>query len=211
MRDSSWHRRWLTFAWRRPEWWAIAIAIVAWCAIVAASLSAGPQAHVHDSTGVPSMFAGWMLMVAAMMLPLVVSQVRGTAFRSLWHRRHRAIGGFLLGYVVPWLALGLVVSAGLWRWPGAASPPVAALGFLVAIAWLRTPIRRHALRACHREMPLAPAGWRADQDCLRYGWMVGVWCGVACWPAMLACAFAQHSLTATAAAAVLTAIDRTEA
>ena len=48
-------------------------------------------------------------MVVAMMFPLVIAQVRQAAFHSLWSRRHRAIGVFLTGYVVPWLAFGALV------------------------------------------------------------------------------------------------------
>ena len=110
-----------------------------------------------------------------------------TARRSLWYRRDRAIGGFLVSYLGPWLLIGLFASA-----PAAALsldgrsylPALAALGFAVAAAWQLTPIRRRALWSCHRTAPLAPHGWRADRDCIRYGWEIGRSGLVSCWAMM---------------------------
>ena len=129
----------------------------------------------------------WSFMVLAMMLPLVLGPIRATARRSLWYRRDRAIGGFLVGYLGPWLLIGLFASA-----PAAALsldgrsylPALAALGFAVAAAWQLTPIRRRALWSCHRTAPLAPHGWRADRDCIRYGWEIGRSGLVSCWAMM---------------------------
>lgn len=44
----------------------------------------------------PPALTHWLLMVVAMMFPFIIGPVRGTAIRSLWRRRHRAIASFLL-------------------------------------------------------------------------------------------------------------------
>jgi predicted metal-binding membrane protein len=152
----------------------------------------------------------WLVMIMAMMFPMVLTPVRNTAARSLWRRRHRAIGGFLLGYLGPWMVFGIAAAAimsGLrtqtWLQPAAA----AGLGFGLAVLWQTTSMKRRALLACHRTLPIAPNGWRADRDCLRYGWMTGISCLVSCWALMLACVLAGHSIPAMLCA---TAIGWTE-
>ena len=165
--------------------------------------------HRHSSLGVvgaqPQLFA-WMTMSVAMMLPAVVPQMRWTAQGSFWHRRHRAIAGFVAGYLVPWCALGLLVSLLLTaRWTH--SPAVPLSLFLLAAAWQRTPVYRVARRACHRTIPLAPLGWRADRDCLRYGFMIGTACVRSCWPLMLACAATGHGLIAMAGGCLLAVLE----
>jgi predicted metal-binding membrane protein len=170
-----------------------------------------PHGHIHQHMDMASAMTGgqtewateawwWLVMVAAMMFPMVLEPIRTTAERSLWRRRHRAISGFLTGYLGTWLMFGVVASvlvAALrtkaW-WPQAGV--AAASGFGAALLWQVTPIKRRAAIACHRTLPLAPAGWRADRDCLRYGWVVGRSCLVSCWALMLACLLAGHSVGA---------------
>jgi predicted metal-binding membrane protein len=142
--------------------------------------------HAHHG----SRLANWMLMTVAMMLPLVVPQVRFVADRSLWRRRHRAIAGFLIGYLAIWFLVGIAVS---FVEP---TPVLAAAAFAVAGTWQLTRYKRVAMASCHRPMPLAPRGWRADRDCIRYGWMVGTYCVASCWALMFACAMAGHHLVA---------------
>ena len=174
---------------------------VAWCLILARWSGYGRE-HAHART-----FAiwDWALMVFAMMMPLVFGHIRFTATRSLWRRRQRAILEFVCGYASVWLLVGVAVSASLsvvgvthllnGRWM-----PAAAFG--AASIWQLAPWRRRALAACHRTMPLAPRGWRADRDCLRYGGAIGTRCVMTCGVLMLGCVFAGHGmlamLTATA-------------
>jgi hypothetical protein len=205
-------------AWRHPEWWSLAASATAWALILvrASSVAMGAgMAHSphHGTAALPlggplpawRMEAlDWLLMVVAMMLPMVVDPIRTTAARSLWARRHRAIGGFLVGYVTPWALVGLFVS-GLIAALGVAGwlhlPAGAAIGFAAAAAWQITAIKRRAVFWCHRTTPLAPSGWRADRDCLRYGWMIGWRCLVSCWALMVACVLAGHGIPAMACAA----------
>jgi hypothetical protein len=149
----------------------------------------------------------WMWMIAATMLPLALNAVRLTAARSLWPRRHRAIAGFLAGYFAPWLQLGIAVAL-LRQEPWTHTPAAAGLCFAVAAVWQQTPMHRRALAACHRTLPLAPVGWRADRDCLRFGGTIGAACVWSCWPLMLACAFTGHSLVAMSSGMALSLAQR---
>jgi predicted metal-binding membrane protein len=152
----------------------------------------------------------WLLMVLAMMVPLVRFGVRVAAARSLWRRRDRAIGGFLIGYLSPWPIAGVGVVAldvTLAGTPGL-QPWLTGAGFAVAAGWQLTSFKARALRACHQSIPLAPHGWRADRDCVRFGWLNGTHCLVSCWALMLACVLAGHSLTAMLCATVVGLAER---
>src|SRR5690349_13852334 len=140
------------FIWKHPQWWTVAVSASAWIAM----LLAGARAIGHDAHHRMS-FAGeipaWMLMVAAMMLPLVRSSVRVVAVNSLWSRRNRAVAGFLAGFLASWFALGVIAAllrSGSW----AHTELAAALAFAVAAFWQRTPLHWRAVAACHRMEPL---------------------------------------------------------
>jgi predicted metal-binding membrane protein len=138
-------------------------------------------------------------MSVAMMVPLVAESMRSAAARSLWARRHRAIAGFLGGYLSVWFIAGLIISGALFEIGGVLqshSMAATAAGFGLAAAWQLTPAKRRGLWSCHRSIPMAPEGWRADRDAIRFGWMIGGGCVVSCWALMTACAAASHSLPA---------------
>ena len=198
------------FFWTHPEWWTVALCWSAWAVVLAAGLRSFVRGGAHGGHH-PMSFAqevpGWMLMATAMMLPLVLGSVRMAAVGSLWARRHRAVGGFLVGFFGPWLALGLAV-AGLRQGSWAHTNSAAALGFAAAVLWQRTAMHRRAIAVCHRIEPLAPLGWRADLDCLRYGAFIGAACVWSCWPLMLACAFTGHSPVAMAGGMVVGISER---
>jgi hypothetical protein len=197
--------------WRHPEWWCLGLSVAAWLVLLAHSDAASGGMAMSHGAGesaamlVPSLTGGvspwfmaassWLGMVIAMMLPLEVRTVRGTATHSLWRRRHRAIGAFLTGYLLLWLLTGLGLLALLAAAEAAAPwplPRLAGMAFGLAAAWELTPLKFHALRAGHRSMPLAPHGWRADRDCFCYGWMIGTHCLCSCWILMLACLLTGH-------------------
>lgn len=204
-------------AWRHPEWWVITLSAIAWLFFIATSVvsAGGGPAHAHDVADqlmwpAIAVDAGvWMLMIVAMMLPLVAGPIRTTATRSLWRRRHRAICVFLVGYVTVWAIVGaaIAVAAITLRahvtWVAAGSA-----GFFVAALWHGALPRRRALASCHRTSPLAPTGWRADADCLRFGCMIGGRCVVSCWALMLACVLAGHSMVAMLATSVIMVTER---
>jgi predicted metal-binding membrane protein len=186
--------------WRYPEWWTVALAGAAWAAIIAQAASASGVPHVHAAmmegrfgyhgTGLYE----WLLMTVAMMFPAMVGPAHGAAIRSLWTRRNRAIAMFLFGYLIVWMLMGVAISAALLSLGLNGRVFSIAMAFGAAAAWQLTPVKRWALKACHRAMPLAARGWRADYDCLRYGCAMGAYCIASCGALMLACSLAGHSL-----------------
>ena len=222
MHMSEWRR----LAWQHPEWWTIALSAAAWVTIMGQWFVA--SSHVHaghvdhaarpDSlivNSVPMLIASSVLMIAAMMFPMVISSVRTVAARSLWRRRHRAILQFLAGYLAPWMLFSLVASIAIAVLQaqevglGLESSRAAAFGFGAAVLWQLTPVKRRALSACHRTIPIAARGWRAGRDCFRSGWLIGSSCVASCWVLMLACMLSEHSLPAMFCATVIGMIERT--
>ena len=194
------------FFWRHPEWWSGALCCFAWAVMLRHGWRhAGHE--IHWRTTFEQELAYFMLMVAAMMLPLVIHRVWVTAINSLWTRRHRAIAGFLGGYFAPWLGFG-IAAAGLRESSWTHTYAAAALCFITAAVWQTTSMHQRGLAACHRTQPLAPTGWRADRDCLRFGWTIGAASIVSCWPLMLACTFAGHSPIAMLGGMVVGASER---
>ena len=55
----------------------------------------------------------WLLMLAAMMLPLLVPMIGHVAVRSFAVRRERSVRLFLFGYCSVWCAVAAAVSVGL--------------------------------------------------------------------------------------------------
>jgi hypothetical protein len=178
--------------------WLYVVAAVAGTAVVA--LAVAVPGH-HGGTGsVAGAWGAWLLMVLATMVPIVAPQARRVALRSLWARRHRAIAGFLAGYLALWAVLGVAVV------PAALGPPsvTAAVAVLVAgAAWQVAPPRRRVLLRCGSARPAAVRGWAADRACLAAGWRAGGRCVVTCGPAMLAMALADSLLLMVGLLAVL--------
>ena len=203
---------------RRPEVWLYAIAAGAGLALVAglaapghgSSVDAPVPVHHHmpgmemPATGAMTPmpgggswlteWRGWVAMVLAMMLPIVAPYARRVAMRSLWHRRHRAMAWFVLGYLVVWLAIGAVLVGVLvavgHTHPG---PAVLAAALLGAAGWQVSAPRRRVMRRCGALRPTAPRGWRADRDCADAGLRIGLRCAFTCGPVMLAMAV-SHGL-----------------
>jgi predicted metal-binding membrane protein len=189
--------RWKRSEWRHPEWWALALSMGAWGVLLA--------------DGVHRRMAAWSFMVVAMMVPLLVGPIRTTAARSLWHRRHRAIAIFLAGYLTLWIAAGVgvaLLSSLLGLNGGSPHALVVASSFALAAGWQLAPAKRRALNACHRTMPLAPRGGRADRDCFRYGARIGVYCLASCWALMLACMLTGHTTEVLVGVALVLAEER---
>jgi predicted metal-binding membrane protein len=118
-------------------------------------------------------------------------QVRAVAQRSVWSRRQRSAGWFVLGYVGLWAAVGaglvaLVVGTGL----GSASD-LLVVSLLLAAAWQTSAPRRRLVRRCEALKLGPPSGRAGDLDCARLGVRAGVRCLQECWPAMIAMAVSQ--------------------
>jgi predicted metal-binding membrane protein len=180
----------LHFAARYPEWWVLALSLGSWIWIVLLK-----RTDCCSHYGLGDLFSignwseslmEWLLMTAAMMIPLLIPVLRIVAFRSLWRRRHRAIAGFLLGYFTIWLLVGiawliLLTSIRAMGWNGW---NLWIMGFLIAAAWQISSFKRLAQISCHRTIPLGPDTWKADLDCLRYGAIHGRSCATSCWALM---------------------------
>ncbi len=200
---------------RHPQWWVYAVAGCAWVALVL--MSVAPKAdvaatghHMHSGLAMPvtsesfvaswsGAWSHWVLMVAAMMLPVVAPQVRTVALRSVWTRRQRSATAFVLGYAAVWVVAGaalLALLVALDAHPLGAGWLVGIL--LVAAVWQVSKPRKRVLRRCASLRLLAANGRPADLNCARVGVRSGVRCLATCGPLMLAMV-ATHSLLLMAA------------
>jgi predicted metal-binding membrane protein len=193
--------------WAHPEWWVVGLGTFAWVSVVRHGIVAPAHAG-HPATIFGMELVYWHAMVLAMMLPTLVYQSREVAFRSLPERRHRAIGIFLIGYVMPWSALGVCVAA--TRTSSWTHAPWLTVGaFAVATVWACLPIRERAMVMAYGYVPvIAPDGGGADRDCLTSGLTVGAWCVVSCGALMLACALSGHQLIAIMLGASIGIVER---
>ena len=216
--DASLRRRWQRFSWVHPELWVLVLSATAW---VVLSWPGSPASHAaaahhsdHDAVAPLAMLAretsAWLLMVGAMMLPVVAGPVKFTAAHSLRQRRQRGMTWFVGGYVMLWLMAGFLLAMTVTAvhfdaWP---QPAAGVSALVLAAAWQMVPLRRRLSMSCHRTMPLSPAGWAADRDCLRYGWLIGERCLLVCLPLMLACVATRHNLIVLAILTVLSVTER---
>jgi predicted metal-binding membrane protein len=186
---------WREARWAHPEWWILAVGLVAWIRVAEHGFDGSLGAHAHRaSAGIE--LAYWTAMALAMMLPVIALQARAVAFRALAERRHRAVLAFLIGFLASWTAAGLLPSW-LALLPWSHSRAVVAGAFAIATAWALLPLRGRAMMMAFGYAPLlAPTGWDADRDAAWSGLIVGAWCVASCWPLMLACALSGHHLLA---------------
>jgi predicted metal-binding membrane protein len=188
-----------SFAAWHPEWWMLAVSALAWfyllfpCSTVGSVCITTTASGDRLGTHVPAHnLSGWLIMVLAMMFPLIIIPVRRTAFGSLWYRRHWAIVVFLAGYLTIWVIAGigrLLAAAFLGGTPALGNRWVIGASFLAAAAWQMTPLKRRFAAACNRIEPLAPRGWPAHRDCLRFGADHGIRCLGNCGFMMMAAMF----------------------
>lgn len=181
--------------WAHPEWWVIAIGALAWVPLAWHWIEDKGHAHGAD-LNVATELVYWHLMVLGMMVPAMRIKARAVALRSFAERRHRAIGLFLIGYLAPWSALGIVATGA--RALAATHADWITVGtFAGATLWACLPIRERAMVMSYGYAPVIPPdGWEADRECLKSGVIVGAWCVVSCWVLMLGCALSGHQLIA---------------
>jgi hypothetical protein len=194
----------LAARWRlASEWWILAASLAGWVWLVAARNGRGLAELCAGPDPVARLFGEWragilthqlagcllmaLAMTLAMMLPLTIEPLRYVALRSFPWRRRRALGAWLVGYLVPWIAAASLGSLALMTTVGGGARPwVAAAACLFAAAWQVAPVKGWALRACHRTRPLEPSGPSADASCLLFGASVSVPCMASCGPMMFA-------------------------
>ena len=157
--------------------------------------------------------AGWALMLAAMMSPLVITPLRHVQERSFAKRRARATLLFAAGYMAVWMAAGLALQSAALAVRWAEPAPLVGLGLAAAMAllWQVSPAKQWCLNRCHRRPPLAAFGAAADSDAFCFGLVNGVSCVGACWALMLLPLFlVQAHLLAMAAVTLFILAERLE-
>lgn len=192
MRRGAWSRA-------RAPLVVLLVAVPAWLlllsepALVAGHAPAPPAHHGGDPHQrtlaldlLPSLTAGWVVMVVAMMAPLLVSPVRHVLDVSLRRRRARSVTLFLLGHGIAWTAAGGTLLAAMLaaRHVADAVVIVAAVG-VATLAWQASPARQRCLNRGRAHPALAAFGFAADRDALRFGVTHGAWCVGSCWALML--------------------------
>jgi predicted metal-binding membrane protein len=197
---------------RRPDAWLVmlgATSLVAWSVLaldgsgftLPAFCSAGtlrglPLSVSLDlalmSNSPAQLAAGWALMVAAMMSPLIVAPLQHVRDRSFARRRARSMLLFVAGYLAVWMIAGAALQAVALAARWAAPAPLAYLGVAAAAAmvWQISPAKQWCLNRCHRQPQLAAFGAAADRDAFCFGLTNGASCAGACWTLMLLMLFA---------------------
>ncbi|UVK35716.1 DUF2182 domain-containing protein (plasmid) [Mesorhizobium sp. AR10] len=132
-----------------------------------------------------SLVTGWSMMLVAMMPPLVAAPIVHVQQSSLVRRRARAVAGFLVGYSMVWLAMGVPLGLLAMQAQAAFGSLAFPLAVAVALIWSASPAHRRLLNRAHRLPPISLFGMRADGDCLVFGIDHGLLCAATCWAWML--------------------------
>lgn len=135
---------------------------------------------------VTSFAAGWVLMLAAMMLPMLTAPVRHIRNRTFARQRVRAIALFLSSYAAVWMiaGAGLTLLATAAR-SHAGEIPALMTATTAALLWEFSPAKQTCLNRCHVGAELDVFGIAADWSALRFGLIHGKWCIGSCWLLML--------------------------
>jgi predicted metal-binding membrane protein len=160
------------------------------------------------------LLASWTLMVVAMMAPLAARPLDYVWERSLARRRPRAAMFLLAGYILPWVAFGLLaLPVAAFAHALSATSGMLPLLLMAAIAfvWQASPWKQHSLNRCHSLVPLAAFGAPADRDALLFGVRQGGWCVASCCVIMiLPFAVGDAHLPLMALLAVFAFVERLE-
>ena len=147
----------------------LAVAAAAWIWLVTAS---------EDAMTAPAFVTGWLVMMAAMMLPSVVPLV-------LVYRRSAGAGAttaLTAGYLAVWGATG-VAAYGLDR--VVAGDAAAGLALTAAAAYELTPLKDRFLRVCRDPLGFLMTRWRGGvAGAARLGVEHGAYCLGCCWALM---------------------------
>jgi predicted metal-binding membrane protein len=142
--------------------------------------------------------AGWVLMIAAMMLPTTLPILdmfrRMTAGRA---DRNRLVGLVIIGYLAVWLGFGLMAHAVDWLLHVVAQqlPWLALNGWAVGVVVLGgagvfqfSALKYRCLEKCHTPFGFIAERWRGQapaREALRLGLDHGAFCLGCCWALML--------------------------
>jgi predicted metal-binding membrane protein len=198
---------------RYPEWWVGVLVGAAWLVLLIAHrghllprlpfIDPAGDGHRHgtEATSDPGSSFGydlwyWALMSIAMMVPVTFPALRYVVLNSFPYRRTRALAVFLIAFNAIWIGLGLgtlIVVRAMRTELGVSGTDLIVVGLIWATFWQLTPIKRRALIACGRAVPLRPIGRKADISCARYGAQQGWRCIRSCGPLMGLMALAGHT------------------
>lgn len=140
---------------------------------------------------------GWLLMIAAMMLPTTLPVVDIVRRMAAGHGHGRILALLVSGYVAAWLAFGaaahlvdLLIHAATSR-----APWFAFNGWVLGAAVLATAglfqfsaLKYRCLEQCHTPLAFVLQRWHGksrERDALRVGWDHGLFCVGCCWALML--------------------------
>jgi predicted metal-binding membrane protein len=150
-----------------------------------------------------SLMAGWSLMLAAMMVPLLTAPVRHVRDRSFAQRRVFAIALFAIGYATIWMTAGVMLLALAMLVKLFDSATALPLTLLIALVWQFSPFKQRCLNRCHAQPELAAFGRAANDDAMRFGLIHGFWCVGSCWALMLLPLFLSREHVAAMATVAL--------
>ena len=129
----------------------------------------------------------FIVMVAAMMLPLLTAPLQYVLARTLPRRRGRHLFLVVATQGLIWSAGMLVLQAAgsATRWLEAEPVLLLAAGAILVLVWEASPARQHCINRHHAHPPLAVHGRSADRSVLRYAVSHACWCLAACSAVML--------------------------
>jgi len=131
----------------------------------------------------PALLLGWAAMLAAMLPLLIAVPVRDLRLGALKRSRNAMSLAFVVGYLLPWLAIFPVAMVVVGLVAGTPMPLLTAL--VLAAAWQLSSWRRGCLARGHRRSRLRAFGLPALADAIRAGCGKGLWCVATCLPLML--------------------------
>jgi len=158
-----------------------------WSDVTLPGLCSAGLPPLSESSSLAQLASGWLLMLAAMTLPLIVAPLRHVRERSFAHRRARAVFLFVIGYGAMWMIAGMGLQLMALAVRRASSDTLMCLAFSAAAAtlWQVSPAKQWCLNRCHRRPQLAAFGAPADRAVFSFGFSHGAACVGACWALML--------------------------
>ena len=141
---------------------------------------------------------GWILMIAAMMLPTTLPVLEMTRRMAAGRpNAHRLVLLLVLGYLAAWLVFGIAAHAAdmLVHLSASKLPSLAMNGWIIGAAVLYaaglfqlSALKYRCLEQCHTPMGFVLQRWHGTapaRDALRIGWDHGLFCVGCCWALML--------------------------
>jgi predicted metal-binding membrane protein len=194
-------------AWRvRPVPALLACSAAAWVALMAVSASPWSGALEHTALenlgehpwAIASLTAGWVLMIAAMMLPTSVPMLALFARLTAARPDQRELMAILVGvYMLVWTGTGVamhVADFGLhrlvdhWRWLAENSWVISASTLALAGAYQLSPPKERCAARCRTPQGFIRAHWHggaARADTWRLALAHASYCVGCCWALML--------------------------